>query len=318
MDEQTPHPDDATLFDLIEGTLEESRAQEIERHLDACPECGAIVRASLAGSPDEVTPVEQMPEAASVRMHQALAEGWRERVAAIAQAEAEADARVTHVMPQAPELAPDDLLARPQELYAPAAVDQPAGRPRSRRDRWSRRLVPALAFVVLGALAGTSYYIGQDDGGVPTTSEVREADDSASEDAAGGSSESSEVPQIDDGADEAVTAPDTTTGTATDMSSEPAVAPTEDRDAAKRAEAAAEASPPPVVEPADGDGRTVPLDEVERDSSAEDGPPEGVEEFIGGDTVCMITFDETSLLLPDDRVPQQVQRGPFGLILVCG
>jgi anti-sigma factor RsiW len=92
MDDRLTHPDDATLFDLLEGALEPAREQDVIAHLERCSACAAFVDAARAGAPETTTAVVAMGEAASERLHLRLAEGWRERMATLAAAEAREDA----------------------------------------------------------------------------------------------------------------------------------------------------------------------------------------------------------------------------------
>lgn len=165
------HPDEATLFDLIEGALPEARAREIEAHLDACADCGALVTAALAGSPDDVTPVTAMPSEAVAKMDAALASAWRDRTAAIAAAEVATDADRVDTLTQTP------LIPTAMDLGTSGeqGVAEPASRSRA-RGRRGRRLVPILAFCVLGALAGTSIWVGTQPG---SGGDTRSASDEA-------------------------------------------------------------------------------------------------------------------------------------------
>src|SRR5690606_24730733 len=141
-----------------------------EAHLDACQHCGARVRAALAGSPDEVLPVISMPSEQVAIMDAALADAWRERRDAIAAAEAHEPARPLAADATSP-LSPDAIASTDADTIAPPA--------RTRKRSWGRRLVPVLAFCVLGALAGTSIWLGNDD--IATTS--RGGGDAATESA---------------------------------------------------------------------------------------------------------------------------------------
>ncbi len=166
MDDATRHPDDATLFDLIEGALAPADEQRVRAHLSHCAACAAFVQAAQAGAPVTSSAVEAMPHDAAADLHAAVTAAWRERVAGIAATEAAQDAA---------DAAGDGKFggSAPVELEPPAPP-APVAAPRRRR---SRRLVPVLAFVVLGTLAGTSLYIGEESSDTSLSEIVQEAEE---------------------------------------------------------------------------------------------------------------------------------------------
>lgn len=297
MDDLSRHPDDATLFDLFDGALDAAREQEVRAHLQRCAACAAFVAAARAGAPETTTAVVAMPEDASERLHLRLRDGWRERTALIGAAEARQDASGAPV-PSVPLVGMEEDLVPPR-IEPPRAAD--------RRRPWRRRLVPVLAFGVLAALAGTSVWIG---------------DDTARPGASGGSADSaaeSTTGATSAPADGDIAAvPDIATDTATAPSAGAPVAATAaggDDNAASGAADVAVTIPPTAPEPSDG--RAVELADGEARVGEIVPPPAGIEQF-GDGTICIVTFDQVTIELPDGRIPQQVRQGPFGMFLVCG
>lgn len=315
MDDLTGHPDDATLFDLLEGALDPAREQAVVAHLERCAACAAFVDASRAGAPETTTAVVAMPEQASERLHLRLAEGWRERTRTIAAAEAREDAAapatpvvpVPVPVPVPLPLADDDLLA-PQPLVPSPRPAQP-----TREGGWRRLLVPGLAFAVLATLAGTSIWVG-DDASRPEAG------------SAGQPARTAEDPQALSGtpAEPSTAAPaqDSIVGGESDAvvidpsTGQPgaAVPATAGADSAGGAEAAAAPSAGNHV-----DGRTVPIaPDAATDGEFDGGPPVGYEQLVPGE-ICIIALDETQLFLPDGRIPRSIHGpGPYGIYLVCG
>lgn len=276
MDDLIRHPDDETLFDLIDGSLDPAREQQVVVHLSRCAACAAFVSAARVGAPDTTTAVVQMPSAASERLHLRMREGWRERMERIGAAEEV--------------VAPDGVLIPPRvdDAHMPGR-ERPAPRP------WRRRLVPVLAFGVLAALAGTSVWV-VDETPAPRQGSVDAESGSVVAEPGAGSDEASELASVPDIAADTATAP------------------------SAGGPAASTGAPPPAdgatVDDPNVDGRTVPADRVGPEGEVAE-PPGGAEQFVDG-TICVLTFDETAIELPDERIPQQVLEGPLGLLLVCG
>lgn len=288
MDDLIRHPDDATLFDLLDGGLDPAREQEVRLHLSRCAACAAFVSAARAGAPETTTAVVQMPSVASDRLHLRMREGWRERMERIGAAEQRESPspgrRRTLRSPQGSSRS-SDLAGAP--ALAPAA--RPAPRP------WRRRLVPVLAFGVLAALAGTSVWV-VDEAPAPRQGGADGESGSVVTEPGAGSDEASELASVPDIAADTATAP------------------------SAGGPAASTGAPPPAdgtpVDDPNVDGRTVPADRVGPEAEVAE-PPGGAEQFSDG-TICVLTFDETAIELPDERIPQQVLEGPLGLLLVCG
>lgn len=336
MDDVTRHPDDATLFDLVEEALEPARAEQVRAHLARCSACAAFVQAARAGAPVTSSAVEELPAEAAAKLQAAMTSAWRERMAAIAASESAQDASApggefAGFAPTDSSATQADAAPEPEPASAPA----PASTPPRRR---GRRLVPVLAFVVLGTLAGTSVLLGDE-----TAKQASIDRDSGAE---------------SDNSPMAGSAPE-----ATDIQ-EPALAPSagapsamedptgeldgddeiRDGDAASPAAGAsgdAAGTPPadlgarPVgdAETTDADGALSDAAKAARETSGSTGgapgatndtavtsvpPPADYEAFVDQDRVCIATLDETRLELPDGRIPTQITPGPFGLFLVCG
>lgn len=142
MEDAPRHPDEATLFDLIEGALDPARDAAVRDHVEECAACSEAVTGARTAAAEARSAATPMPEPAAHRMQLRLAAAWRERVSAIAAEEARADARAA---------APTEAPAAP-----PTKTTSVEHRP-----PWRRRLVPLLAFVVLAALAGVSISIDE-------------------------------------------------------------------------------------------------------------------------------------------------------------
>ena len=290
MDDVTRHPDDETLHDLVAGTLDDARSATVRAHLARCAACAAFVQSAASTAQLlAAEAVETMPAAAAERLHASVATAWRERVAGIAASEAaaDADATVPVPVPSAGEFAG----------YAPITPDEQPGAAKAATTkaptRRGRRLVPVLAFVVLGALAGTSYLVGQqqepgtaNDASTATTSGDAGATASEERDAAM--------------SPEAVAPPEAGAPVAGDVATGTAVEP----GSVESDKAAADAAAGGVVDSA---APTAPLP-----------PPSDYDDFVEQDRLCIATRDEAQLMLPDGRIPQQIVRGPLGTYLVCG
>lgn len=297
MRDESGHPDDATLFDLLEGALDPAREQAVAAHLERCAACAAFMDAARAGAPETTTAVVSMPEAAAQRMHLRLAEGWRARVSALAAAEARADAAAPTTVPL-PSMPP---------ISGPPPTP-PAPRPRE-RGGWRRLLVPGLAFAVLATLAGTSIWVGQD-ASAPSSSAGGARTDAATE--------------LAPSQDATTGATDPLADTAAPATAVPATAApvTAESDAAAAAAGGSGAAAPEGAAgaAADVDGRTVPIapGTDARDEGIVIEPPVGYDELVPGQ-LCAFAFDPSALVLPDGRIPQQViGPGPLGSYLACG
>jgi len=216
MDEFTQHPDEATLYDLVEGLLDPARENEVAQHLETCASCAAFAEAGLAGSNLVDDAREAMPADAAERMMIALDVAWRERHAPAAAPEA-----VTAVTPmptaaQAESHVPDETIAlSPITSGTIPGIEEPAETERRRRfvpRMRARALVPVLAIIVLGTLAGTSWLAGNEQASNPSerdeaTSTMNQ--DSAVDSGAGTAAPASapeSAPSADEGSDSAVSA----------------------------------------------------------------------------------------------------------------
>ena len=319
MDDQLVHPDDATLFDLLEGELDAAREQAVIAHVERCSACAAFMDAALAGTPETTTAVVAMPEAASQQLHLRMAEGWRERMAALAAHEARADAAVPSI--PMPSGAPQPGTP----TYRPLPTTVPSSRPR--RGGWRRALVPSFAAAVLAVLAGTSIWIG-DDAAAPDGGKAAEDAKALAEGeptvVSGGDPTASGVA--------ADTAVDPATGLPIDDAAGGVIDPTAAAPGSNEVSAGdpvgedAGAGGDPGVDPGVSvappaeqiDGSTVPIAPQDGDSRAAEAPPVGYEQFDVG-MLCIAVFDDARLVLPDGRIPQRVEGpGPFGMFLVCG
>jgi hypothetical protein len=292
MSNEPGHPDDATLFDLLEGALDPAREPGVIAHLERCAACAAFVDAARAGAPETTTAVVAMPEPAAERMRLRLAEGWRERTAAIAAAEARADAAAPAPITVPP---PQPLPDADADLIPPRLT--PPSTSRQARGGWRRALVPALAFAVLATLAGTSIWVGQHS----TAPATRSAGDAATA-TSGDSFASSDAaaPGSDEAASGGAAAPAVgAAGSPAEVAPQPATGETSSQDL---------------------DGRTVTIPPEATDKAAEDAvaPPVGYTDIVAGE-LCTVAFSRLQLVLPDGRIPQQVfGPGPFGTFVVCG
>lgn len=301
MDDVTRHPDDSTLFDLVEGVLDDARAEAVRTHLSRCAACAAFVNAARAGAPVTETAVEPMPAAAAARLHAAVGTAWRERVAGIAATEAAEDAS-----------AGSGEFAGFAPIEPPAAAADgdvakrgDAARTAMARPRRARRLVPVLAFVVLGALAGTSLLISDETADRSTSVEIAQDDggdgagsateaESESKSGAAPQAEPSMAPDDDtfseDGlADGGIASGGAPAGAPVDGTAERGAAAT---DSAAGADAATSGAVPP--------------------------PTADYDDFVDQTLTCIATRDDTQLALPDGQIPTQITRGPFDIYLVCG
>ncbi len=335
MDDVTRHPDDSTLFDLVEDALDPARAELVRTHLSRCAACAAFVQAARAGAPVTSSAVEPMPEAAAANLMGAVTSAWRERVAGIAAAEAVQDASEIETTPVP---VPDPVSGGEFAGYAPtdrapdAATPERVATPRRRR---GRRLVPVLAFVVLGTLAGTSILIGNETADLTAVDRDNGAESESEDDVVSG--EAPEAPM----AEPSITPSTGADATATDSAIE-AGSPDEGGDPAGGSATGGsltEAPPEPGAGAGAGAGAGVEPDSatktgrpgddrdaVSADSGAAAGgppevavpPPADYEEFVDQQLVCIATLDDTQLALPDGRIPTQITQGPFGIYLVCG
>lgn len=286
MDDVTRHPDDATLFDLVEGALDDARAETVQAHLSRCPACAAFVAAARAGAAVSSSAVEEMPAEAVARLDVTVAAAWRDRVAGIAAAEALEDATPVAV-------GATDVIATAPIDADPIGNDS---RPASARRRGVRRLVPVLAFVVLGTLAGTSLYLGEQqpkDGatlgrGEQETATENTAPEPPSPSAVDGGAIEAGAPPV---ADTSVSAGEPAGGEEYKVQRDVAAAT-----GGAMSEAADAASSP--VDPSE--------------------PPADYDEFVEQQQLCLVTRDQSQLVLPEGRIPTQITQGPLGLYLVCG
>ncbi len=306
MDDVTRHPDDATLFDLVEEALEPARAEQVRSHLSRCSACAAFVQAARAGAPVTNSAVEAMPLEAAANLHAAVTTAWRERVAGIAAAEATQDAIETTPVP-APSPAGEFAGYAPADRTGARETSASVPPPRRR----GRRLVPVLAFVVLGALAGTSVLIGDESRQQATIDRDPGSAETANSPTAGSAPEATD---IQDPAIAPSTAPDEMSGG--DDSNEVgggAPAPAAGGEATVGA-------PDPSVPGAESAKADRAGDATSAGDTAATAvpPPADYEAFVDHDRICIVTFDETQLALPDGRIPMQITQGPFGLYLVCG
>lgn len=300
MQEPTRHPDDATLFDLVEGTLDAAAAAPVREHLGRCAACAAFVSAARAAAPETTAAVVAMPDPAAHRMHLRLSQEWRARVASIAAAEALEDARIP--APHAAATIPDDDLV-PLRPDPPRVVEPPA------RPRWSRRLVPLAGVAVLAGLAGTSVWLGDAPSGPGSGAESGgQAATPAMDDAA--------VPGAS-GEQGAATAgappPSGLEGAAEQQALDAATAPP------PAADGAGGGSPGGVEGAIGGDtaaGSRGAMVEPDAGAAGAPGPPIGYDELVP--TQCVAAFSEAQLVLPDGRIPLRIVDGPLGIYLVCG
>ncbi|MCW2928007.1 MAG: hypothetical protein JWM86_1975, partial [Thermoleophilia bacterium] len=209
------------------------------------------------------------------------------------------------------------------EATPAAAASLPHRVPRRVSRAWSRRLVPALAFVVLATLAGTSVLLDDDSAAPrPQSSGSATAGDSAVPNATSGAG-SDEVASGGAAApvEGEVSAPDANTDVT-------AAAGGAIAEAARDASAGTSTGAGPAAatgDPASGSSAksaTVPdpaLQGAEGDGTAT--PPAGYDDLIepGDTSICVIAFDDAILPnLPGGRIAMLVRPGPFGLVLVCG
>jgi hypothetical protein len=287
MDDASRHPADDVLYDLVEGALDDARAQDVQRHVGRCAACAAFIEAATSGAVATSSLVSPMPADAVAALDVAVAGAWRERVAGIAVAEQAADA-------VAPAFETAPLVAAGSPTTAmPVASPDAGGAPKTRRRaRW---LVPALAFVVLGALAGTSWQAGEQRPAVGAESASKAGSTDADEAASTVNAPASESPaarEADAAAIESDSGVAAAAGTSTDAASGAAAG-------------GPAAGAPPLQGDATLDGAVAPPV-----------APEGFED--DGVLTCIATRDETKLFLPDGRVAQLVTSGPLGIYVVCG
>ena len=133
MTESPPHPEDATLFDLVDGTLDTGRTAEVQAHLEHCSACAAFVEAAREGAAALHQAAVTMPADTAERLQLAVADAWDQQ---------------------------HSTASPPVEIAV--AAPQPAMPPATSRSRWSRIAMPAVAFAVLALLAGTSVFIVED------------------------------------------------------------------------------------------------------------------------------------------------------------
>lgn len=166
--------------------------------------------------------------------------------------------------------------------------------------------MPVLAFVVLGALAGTSIYIG--------------------ERGASGGGDGASVQDVEQPAPESAAPEDTSrdlsdTGGGSEMAGESAAG-----DAATAPQAGKATSEPLFGEDrsgaAGGAQSTGPTSGPGTSTTTISGsvgaPPDGAYVDEEGDRTCVATRDETQLTLPDGRLAQEILTAPFGIYVVCG
>lgn len=287
MDDATRHPDDAVLFDLVEGSLDPEQAELVDDHVAHCSACAALVAAARSGRDAASGGAVELPADRAEQLTLAVRAAWRQRRVDVLAAE------------QADEDQP--VIDSPVTVARPEAGDEvlesiPTGRalPRSRR---ARRLVPILAFGVLATLAGTSVYIGEDRPTAPDRATTG-GGTVASEGSGGDDVESGRTGPAED---------------ATADGAEGADAPSSGLEAPVGAgpiEGDPTASTPRVTPgaPSDASVELAPEGLIETDHGAQ-----GLDE-----PTCIATRDERELVLPDGRIPQRIERGPLGIYLVCG
>ncbi|WP_406393684.1 anti-sigma factor family protein [Streptomyces sp. NBC_00887] len=138
--EAAQHPDVEEISDLTEGLLSPSRAADVRRHIDACPQCGDIhasleeIRSLLGTLPVD----QQMPEDVAARIDAALA----------SESLAQADASSGATGPVSRE-----TYEQPAE---PTVVDRPSGRPRGATGPGRRPARRRRRTVILGTAFGAA------------------------------------------------------------------------------------------------------------------------------------------------------------------
>lgn len=275
------HPPEDALFDLVEGSLDAARARSIEQHLAACDECSTLVESARAGATAARGADLSMPADASHRLHLALADTW------------------------------DELHATSRPL--PAA-------PAHTTRRWSRRLVPALAFALLATIAGTSILAVDErpGGGRDAEEEVTQREDA---DVSTGTS--ADLLQPERSRDLATNEKSARSGAESGAAgtASPAVAPQEDGGGPVSAEAPGGPGGPPPAPPGTGDHAGSPGGvTATTPSTTQPGPDEAepVPEPDPDPETCVLTFGQYRLVLPDGSVPDRVIDGPLGMFIVCG
>lgn len=290
MDDVTGHPDDAELFDMVEGTLDPARAAIVDEHIARCAACGALVAAARSGRDATHDVAVELPGGRAEQLRYAVRAAWRERRARVLAGERLADGAVTPMGQPAGE--------RTEVLEAIPT----SGPPGTRR---ARRLLPIVAFAVLATLAGTSLYVDDERIAAPDRSATEEAS---------APGESSSGP----GGDAAPAAPSVGGGPieGDPSASTPPVAPGEPSDATTDLAAPPAAGSPEGREATSGGATdsTAGGAGVEAGSVAE---MEGAAQALA-EPICIATLDETALALPDGRIPLRIERGPLGIYVVCG
>ena len=78
--DHSAHPDDAHLFDFVDGNLAPDDRTRVEGHLATCAQCRTAVEAVTSWPTRGVAQtVDSLPPAAADRMHAALAQEWHRR-----------------------------------------------------------------------------------------------------------------------------------------------------------------------------------------------------------------------------------------------
>lgn len=304
MDDATRHPDDDVLFDMVEGSLEPDRVQQVERHLSRCAACAAFVAAARSGREAARSARVELPRERADELALALRAAWRERREGVL-----AQERATEPEAETAAIGGQE----PTEVLE--AIPTTTALPRTRR---GRRLLPILAFGVLATLAGTSVYVGEERAvperaiteegatvgdGAPESGGSASEDGAASEDSGRGVQGATSSAPAGDGpieGDPTGSVPPVPPGDPSDATAELGTGAVED-DAGGRPSSRAET---------DGGADT-----------AEDGSATALDGSEAGEvaeSTCIATLDEGALVLPDGRIAQQVLRGPLGLHLVCG
>jgi hypothetical protein len=301
MSDASRHPADDVLYDLVEGTLDDARAQDVGRHVARCAACAAFVDAARSGAAATSGPIPAMPADAVAALDRAVAGAWRERVAGIAAAEQVADS-VTPPFETAQLIGVD----RPTTAVPVASTEAGRVAPQRRRARW---LVPALAFVVLGALAGTSWRAGEQRPGAGTDAASKpsavSADETASTASAPSSVESSApASSLPDPSTQAQEAGRAATSAPEGVAADTAIS-SGNAAVGAGSTAGSATGAPPLLGDTSLDGIVAPP------VKSEGGEGDGV-------LTCIATRDETRLYLPDGRVVQLVTSGPLGIYVVCG